>query len=463
VFLLISEEKWNKTKAQLREVLEMIDANNSKLNRKRLEQIRGFLNYVAQTYDWLTPYMIGLHMTIDGWRPGRDSEGWKTKPSPRVTFEKAGEEKDDHEGDWVTVESYPCQPDLVKGVPRLRPDVLAMIDLCTSTQPPPRRVRARVQGRCYYGFGDASKTGFGASIQIGKEIQYQYGQWTSEASETTSSNWKELSNLVDSLDDILTNNDLGGCELFMFTDNSTAEAAYWKGTSHSQKLFDLVLRLKKLEVKHDLILHVIHVSGKRMIAQGTDGISRGDHSAGVMRGIPMTAYVPLDLNAFTREKRLKLFIEEITQDLNPQFLQPEGWFDGGHKLGNFIWSPAPAAAEVVVEQLGRARLKRPQCMHVVVVPRLMTGRWRRHLSRGTDFYFKIDWTELWPLTTHFEPVLIFVCLPYVSHRPNFVRVNQLLDRFRGTMLKDSLSEISPRGRRDFLRQLLVDSRKLCSL
>jgi hypothetical protein len=460
VFLLISEEKWNKTKAQLAEVLDMIDVESGKLNRKRLEQIRGFLNYVAQTYDWLTPYMIGLHMTIDGWRPGRELEGWKVKPLPQVTFENSGE---DDEGDWVAVESYPSQPDQVKAVPRLRSDIVAMLELCKSQKPPPRRVRARVQGRAYYGFGDASKTGFGASIQIGKEIQYQYGQWTSEASESTSSNWKELSNLVDSLDEILTNNDLRGCEMFMFTDNSTAEAAYWKGTSHSQKLFDLVLRLKKLEAKHDMILHVIHVSGKRMIAQGTDGISRGDHSAGVMRGIPMTAYVPLHIDAFTREPKLREFIEEIGKDLAPTFLEPEGWFDDGHKRGNFIWSPAPAAAEVVVEQLGRARLKRPQSLHIVVVPRLMTGRWRRHLSRGTDFYLKIDWNDLWPLATHHEPVLMFVCLPYESHRPNFRRVNELLDRFRGTMLKDSLSEISSRGRRDFLCQLLVDSRALCSL
>ena len=47
-----------------------------------------------------------------------------------------------------------------------------------------------------------------------------------------------------------------------------------EGTSKSRKLFELVLRLKKLEVKYHIILHVMHVSGKRMIAQGTDGLSR---------------------------------------------------------------------------------------------------------------------------------------------------------------------------------------------
>jgi hypothetical protein len=38
-----------------------------------------------------------------------------------------------------------------------------------------------VQGKINYGFGDASKTGFGALIQIGNKIQHQYEQWTSEA------------------------------------------------------------------------------------------------------------------------------------------------------------------------------------------------------------------------------------------------------------------------------------------
>ena len=66
---------------------------------------------------------------------------------------------------------------------------------------------------------------------------------------------------------------LDGAEVFMFTDNSTTEAAFWKGTSHSKKLCELVLRLKELEMAHGMILHVIHVSGKRMIKSGIDGLS----------------------------------------------------------------------------------------------------------------------------------------------------------------------------------------------
>eukprot|EP00978_Attheya_sp_CCMP212_P038461 scaffold190893_cov43-Attheya_sp.AAC.1 len=92
-----------------------------------------------------------------------------------------------------------------------------------------------------------------------------------------------------------------------------------------------------------------------MIARGTDGLSRGDHSQGIMRGMPMTAYMPLHLDPFDQEIRLKNFVEDIGGDINPTTLTPTGWFDEGRKAGTYIWTTPPAAAEVVVEQLGFAR------------------------------------------------------------------------------------------------------------
>jgi hypothetical protein len=74
-----------------------------------------------------------------------------------------------------------------------------------------------------------------------------------------------LDNLVEALERLVSRHDLTGHELFIFTDNSTAESAFWKGTSSSQKLFELVLRLRLLEITHDIKLHVVHVSGRWMI------------------------------------------------------------------------------------------------------------------------------------------------------------------------------------------------------
>jgi hypothetical protein len=74
-FSLTSQEKWDKARAQVEEVKAMLEKDPTALDRKRLEQIRGFLQYVAQTYTSMTSYMIGFHMTIDSWRKSRDKEG----------------------------------------------------------------------------------------------------------------------------------------------------------------------------------------------------------------------------------------------------------------------------------------------------------------------------------------------------------------------------------------------------
>jgi hypothetical protein len=68
------------------------------------------------------------------------------------------------------------------------------------------------------------------------------GKWSSKVSEESSSNWRELGNLVMSLEHQAQKNGLRDCEMFLFTDNTTTEeAAFWKGpSSKSPKLFEPV-------------------------------------------------------------------------------------------------------------------------------------------------------------------------------------------------------------------------------
>jgi hypothetical protein len=96
----------------------------------------------------------------------------------------------------------------------------------------------------------------------------------------------------------------------MFTDNSTAEAAFFKGTSTSEKLFNLVLRLRKIEMKGQLFIHLIHVAGTRMIWSGVDGLSRGDHNGGVMAGEDMLSFVPLSQSAAERSSSLLPWVKK---------------------------------------------------------------------------------------------------------------------------------------------------------
>jgi hypothetical protein len=59
----------------------------------------------------------------------------------------------------------------------------------------------------------------------------------------------ELANLIMALEDLQVKGRLVGHEIFMFTNNTTTEAAHFNGTTkHGKQLFDLMLRLRKLEM-----------------------------------------------------------------------------------------------------------------------------------------------------------------------------------------------------------------------
>jgi hypothetical protein len=63
---LVSQKKWDKTKSMIDKLAGLLLArDDGKLPLKRLEQIRGFMIYVSLTYDWMPPYLKGLHLTID--------------------------------------------------------------------------------------------------------------------------------------------------------------------------------------------------------------------------------------------------------------------------------------------------------------------------------------------------------------------------------------------------------------
>ena len=213
---------------------------------------------------------------------------------------------------------------------------------------------------CYalFGFGDASGGGFGSSWQVKEGTAYRYGTW-SRSMDGESSNLRELTNLVDTLKEMADQDELKGKEIFLFTDNSTSEAAYYSGSSSSEKLFDLVLRVKLLEMNSLTKIHVIHVLGKWMKVQGSDGLSQGNLNVRVMAGRKMMDFVPIHLSAFERSTTLMPWITSFAGN-KIEFLKTMDWYTRGHdldernwevnidgmklptlKTGTFIWSPPP--------------------------------------------------------------------------------------------------------------------------
>jgi hypothetical protein len=145
-----------------------------------------------------------------------------------------------------------------------------------------------------YGFADASGKGFGSTIAIDGSLLWRSGQWK-EFYEDQSLNRRKFEKIAIVLEEYYLNTGIHDLELFMFTDNIVSENAFCRGTSSSPILFELVLWLRLLEMHGGWKLHVIHIAGKRMIQQGTDGLSRGDMMPGVMGGVDMLSLVPLFL------------------------------------------------------------------------------------------------------------------------------------------------------------------------
>jgi hypothetical protein len=257
-----------------------------------LESTRGFLIHMQQVYPSLTPYLKGLHLTIDSWRPNRDSEGWKCPGNSSSTPELF----DDSLNPAYPAPPLTDPPQYVHPVPRYEADVMALQLLLSAPDPPLRYVRQNKILTAIYGFVNASASGFGSSFTTHVGTHYTYGVWGRDH-ENQSSNYWELSNLVTPIERLWREGTLDGAEVFVFTDNFTAESAFYKGNTTSKALFELVLRLWTIEMQGVVQLRVIHIAGTRMIWQGTDGLSRGSLTEGVMSGMQMLDFVPLHLSA----------------------------------------------------------------------------------------------------------------------------------------------------------------------
>ena len=126
--------------------------------------------------------------------------------------------------------------------------------------------------------------------------------------------------------------------------------------------------------------------------QSTDNVSRGSLKTEVAIGKEMIEYCPWGKIPMEVRPKLKPWIrtwagKEII------FLSPKDRFlrghdiDGGHYnskrfwypnivAGTCVWAPPPAAADVCLEELRKARMKRKLSLHIVIIQWLMTPDWR---------------------------------------------------------------------------------------
>jgi hypothetical protein len=222
---------------------------------------------------------------------------------------------------------------------------------------------------------------------------------------------------------------------------------------------------------HGMVIHGIHVLGKRMIAQGTDGCSRGSLMKGVMAGQDMLSFIDLANTAIERHPPLLDWVSSWTERPELKPLTPEGWFEEGHgimggtldqhkiwipnhgdKNGMFLWAPPPPVADAAMEELLKAQHKRTDTFHVVLIPRLMTPQWRRLFNKACDFTFVVSpGSSFWPADM-FEPLWVGIVLPFTHHRPWCFKRAPLLVEMGGDLRR--LLETSEADAGHLLRKLL---------
>eukprot|EP00536_Pseudo-nitzschia_multiseries_P011306 jgi/Psemu1/28460/gm1.28460_g len=153
---------------------------------------------------------------------------------------------------------------------------------------------------CYV-VGYMSGSGFGSSTWKSKErkIHAEFGAWSEKVSNESSSNFREAVNLVESLKRKVGSGTISqGLKVFVFTDKFVAESTMYKGSSSSKLLHNMILNLWKMTMNSDIIIRFVRISGNPMIWQGTDILSRGDFTSGVMAGEAFLKFILLHLSAF---------------------------------------------------------------------------------------------------------------------------------------------------------------------
>ena len=438
---------------------------------KYLEKVRGFLCHLAMTYSIIFPFLKGFHLTLLSHLPRRDEEGWKIATVHTVAKAKA----DKHSADYC----YHDYPKTVKPVPRLKGDMNALMMITKAEKPP---VIIKNSPRLYivkYGFGDASGGGFGTTLEEKEGIKVFAGTWN-ERGNKKSSNFRELSNLVLRLEAEATLGNLEGAELFFFTDNEAAQNCYHNGTSTSKLLFELVVRLRKLELNVGLRLHIIHVSGKRMIEQGTDGVSRGNMMEGVLAGRKMLSFIPIHLTALERNGRVLEWIRTWSGNDKLEPLKPLDWMIRGQGIGRktwkncdeavfpvrskervFLWAPPPCIGDVAIEMLRESVHRRPDAVHIIVIPKLMTYVWRKMLLRSCDMSFYVDTGHsFWP-EGMCESLMFGIYLPLLPCFPWTLRRSGSVLEMERLLSKLSKGEEGAKG--TLLRQFLLFTGRLSTM
>jgi hypothetical protein len=93
--------------------------------------------------------------------------------------------------------------------------------------------------------------------------------------------------------------------------------------------------------------------------------------------------------------------------------------ESSHKPKNelHLGAPQPPVADAAFEELLKGRHKRMDTFPVVLIPWLMTPRWRQLFNKVFDFSFVVSPGVPFWLDGMYEPLWVGIFLPFSIHRP----------------------------------------------
>lgn len=306
-----------------------------------------------------------------------------------------------------------------------------------------RDVRTRMHYTDGSGFGTG---GCGYALGEGKlpRVDFFSGLWRGEAASMTS-NWKELRSILLALrrerqraQRAGTRPRLWRTRIYHATDNSCSESILLKGSSTSPRLQQLLREIAYEQQLMQCDLIPVHVAGKRLIAQGTDGLSRGQTRVGALAGTstdvdkfnPLTA-VPAPLPA-------PLASWAAAQWPGHTYLErPSDWTTARVLGAATLWMPPPLLARTALNTFLRCRMMAPTTTSAVfLLPRRHTAPWRRLLRHFSSVVsVRAGVGDHWP-ASEFEPLTVAVCPPWV---PTFVAIKG------ATRARTATRRFAPRG------------------
>ena len=119
---------------------------------------------------------------------------------------------------------------------------------------------------------------------------------------------------------------------------------------------------------------------------------------------------------------------------NSLFLKPKDWFIRGHDItgyhkdkkghwrpehesGVYVWAPPPAAADVCIEEIRKARMKRKDSLHIIIIQKLFTTNWLRQLNKIADCHFLVPPIHYFWRPKNYENLVVALVYPFLPFRP----------------------------------------------